>query len=44
MGELKAREVMRFSSEDHYTWIYREILRNPEKVGKVLKAHGLIPK
>ncbi|KQV50981.1 hypothetical protein ASE26_28480 [Duganella sp. Root198D2] len=43
MGELKAREVMSFWSEDHYTWIYREVLKNPEKVGKVLKAHGLVP-
>jgi len=43
MGELKAREVMNFWSEDHYTWIYREVLKNPEKVGKVLKAHGLVP-
>lgn len=43
MGELKSREVMQFWSGDHYTWIYRQVLDNPEAVGKVLKAHGLIP-
>lgn len=44
MGELKARQVMEFWSRDHYTWLYREVLSNPEKVGKSLKAHGLIPR
>jgi hypothetical protein len=44
MGELKARQVMAFWSEDHYTWLYREILSDPGKVGRVLKAHDLIPK
>ena len=44
MGELKAHQVMAFWSEDHYTWLYREVLSNSEKVGKVLKAHALMPK
>jgi len=42
LGELKATEVMKFWAEDHYTWLYKEILRNPEKVGKVLNAHDLL--
>lgn len=44
MGELRARQVMVFWSEDHYTWLYREVLSDPGKVGKILKAHALIPK
>ncbi|CAM4148706.1 hypothetical protein [Roseateles saccharophilus] len=43
MGELKAREVMQFWADDHYRWIYRQVLREPEKVGAVVKANGLIP-
>ncbi|GAB2880157.1 hypothetical protein GCM10027277_56730 [Pseudoduganella ginsengisoli] len=43
LGELKAREVMAFWSEDHYTWIYKEILKHPKKVGQVLKARRLDP-
>jgi len=41
MGELRARAVMEFFANDHYRWLYREILRDPEKVGAVVKAHGL---
>jgi len=41
MGELRARAVMEFLSHDHYRWLYRELLRDPEKVGRVVKAHGL---
>lgn len=41
LGELRARAVMQFLASDHYRWLYREILRDPEKVGAVVKAHGL---
>jgi hypothetical protein len=44
LGDLKAREVMQFWAADHYRWLYREVLRDPEKVGAIVKAHGLIPK
>lgn len=44
LGELKAREVMQFWAGDHYRWIYRQVLGDPEKVGAVVKANGLIPK
>lgn len=43
LGELKAREVMQFWANDHYTWIYTQVLHDPEAVGKVVKAHGLVP-
>lgn len=41
MGELRAKAVMQFWAGDHYRWLYREVLRDPEKVGAVAKAHGL---
>lgn len=41
MGELRARAVMEFFAHDHYRWLYREVLRDPERVGRVVKAHGL---
>lgn len=41
MGELRARAVMEFLAHDHYRWLYREVLRDPEKVGRVVKAHRL---
>ncbi|MFG6487535.1 hypothetical protein ACG04R_12705 [Roseateles sp. BYS78W] len=44
LGELKAREVMQFWADDHYRWIYRQVLREPEKIGAVVKKNGLIPK
>ena len=43
LGELRARSVMDFWAADHYTWIYKEVLNHPQKIGKVLKEHGLIP-
>ncbi len=41
MGELRARAVMEFFAHDHYRWLYRELLRDPEKVGRIVKANGL---
>ncbi|MGM9484318.1 hypothetical protein ACS5PN_24195 [Roseateles sp. NT4] len=41
MGELRARAVMEFFAHDHYRWLYREVLRDPEKVGRIVKAHHL---
>jgi hypothetical protein len=44
MGELKAREVLDFWAHDHYTWLYREVLAHPDKVGAVVKEAGLVPR
>jgi len=41
MGELRARAVMEFLANDHYRRLYREVLRNPEKVGAIVKANKL---
>jgi hypothetical protein len=43
MGPVKSREVMEFWSNDRYTWIYRQVLNDPDTIGKVPKNHGLIP-
>ena len=44
MGELRAHAVMQFWAGDHYRWLYREMLRDPRKIGAIVKAQGLIPK
>jgi len=41
MGELRARAVMEFLAHDHYRWLYREVLHDPEKVSRIVKASGL---
>ncbi|MBW8846626.1 MAG: hypothetical protein JF607_16800 [Burkholderiales bacterium] len=43
MGELRAHAVMQFWAGDHYRWLYRELLRDPEKIGVIVKKHGLLP-
>jgi len=43
LGESKAQQVIQFWTKDHYTWIYKTVLREPEKVAAVIKAHGLLP-
>lgn len=45
MGELRARQILAFWADDHYTWIYRALLKpdEREKIGKVLRKHGLLP-
>ena len=43
LGEQKAAQVQQFLAKDHYTWIYSTVSKEPEKVGAVIKAHGLLP-
>lgn len=43
LGELKARQVMEFWAADHYTWIYRTVLKDRRKIDDLLRAHRLIP-
>lgn len=45
MGELRARQILAFWADDHYTWIYRKLLEVDERVRifKVLRKHGLLP-
>ncbi|HYV06150.1 MAG TPA: hypothetical protein VFB82_16250 [Blastocatellia bacterium] len=43
LGELKARQVMDFWANDHYTWIYKTVLERPRDIGNVVFKHKLIP-
>jgi hypothetical protein len=43
LGELKARQVMEFWSNDHYTWIYRTVLSDGRQIGRLLFQHKLVP-
>ena len=43
LGELRAREVMDFWAQDHYTWLYQAVLDHPTEIGAVVRRHGLIP-
>lgn len=43
LGALKAQQVMQFWSTDHYTWIYRNLLRDDSKIRAIVEKHGLVP-
>jgi hypothetical protein len=43
LGELKARQVMDFWAEDHYTWIYKTVLERTRDIGKIAFKYKLIP-
>jgi hypothetical protein len=41
LGELRARQVLDFWAEDHYTWVYREIRTQRSALAKVIRDHRL---
>ena len=43
MGELKAREVMQFLANDHYTWLYAKVLAEPRVIGELVRKYHLVP-
>ena len=43
MGELKAREVMQFFANDHYTWLYEKVLAEPRVIGELVRKYQLVP-
>lgn len=43
LGELRAFQIGRFWSNDHYMWIYRKVQEEGYKVGPLIRKHGLIP-
>ena len=42
LGELRAREVMSFWSNDHYRWLYRAVLEHEREIGTILIRHDLL--
>ena len=43
LGELRARQVMEFWANDHYTWIYRTVLERARDIGTIAFKHKLVP-
>ena len=43
LGELKARQIMEFWANDHYTWIYKTVLERPRDIGNIAFKHKLVP-
>jgi hypothetical protein len=43
LGELKARQIMEFWANDHYTWIYKTVLERPRDIGSILFKYKLLP-
>ena len=43
MGELKARAVMQFLANDHYTWLYAKVLAEPRIIGELVRKYQLVP-
>lgn len=43
LGELKARQIMDFWTNDHYTWIYRTVLERGREINSLMRKHKLIP-
>lgn len=41
-GEMKARQIMEFWTNDHYTWIYRQVLSEERKIGTVVRKQKLV--
>ena len=42
LGELRARQVMEFWAMDHYTWVYRQVLDEGDKIRTVLRKYKLV--
>ena len=43
LGELKAKQVMDFWTTDHYTWIYKTVLKRTRDIGQIAFKHKLVP-
>jgi hypothetical protein len=42
LGELRARQVMEFWATDHYTWIYKQVLDEGDKIRAVIRKYKLV--
>jgi hypothetical protein len=43
LGELRAWQVMSFWSQDHYTWLYRTVLRDKARLRELVRKYHLEP-
>ncbi|UTW61971.1 hypothetical protein KFE98_18460 [bacterium SCSIO 12741] len=45
LGQERAKAVMDHWSNHHYTWIYKQVLKDYDELGELLESHGLnLPK
>ena len=44
LGELKARQVMEFWTNDHYLWIYKTVLEHEREIRDVIFKYKLNPR
>lgn len=44
VGELRARQIMEFWADDHYTHVYRAVLERPDLVRGIVRRHALSPR
>lgn len=42
LGELKAFEVISFWQQDHYTWIYKTVWENRQKLGTIVRKYKMV--
>jgi hypothetical protein len=43
LGQEEARRVIDLWCADHYTEIYRTVLRDFDAIGEIVRRHGLVP-
>lgn len=43
LGELRAKQVMDFWMQDHYTWVYRTVVERDGELRALLVRHALFP-
>jgi len=44
MGSERAAKVMDFWAGDHYTWVYKTVMRDEGRIGSVVEQHNLFIK
>ena len=42
IGQSRARDVMNFWCEDHFTWVYAQVMDDYEKIGGIIHKHELV--
>ena len=41
LGDERAKAVMDFWAQDHYTWVYQTVLADPDKIEEIIKRNNL---
>ncbi len=43
LGPAEAERVLDFWAQDHYTWIYKTVRAEADRIGAVVNRHALVP-